>query len=97
MLLIIPLAIILTTFIKGIATYIHTVQMSSISHKVISKLQSEMFDKLMFIDLSYYGEANSGNLISRLINDANYLRAAIIKVSTGLIRDSLVIIFLIGN
>ena len=97
MLLIIPLAIILTTFIKGIATYIHTVQMSSISHKVISKLQSEMFDKLMFIDLSYYGEANSGNLISRLINDANYLRTAIIKVSTGIIRDSLVIIFLIGN
>lgn len=97
MLIIIPLAIIITTFVKGIATYIHTVQMNSISHKVISKLQTEMFTKLMFIDLSYYGDSNSGNLISRLINDTNYLRMAIIKTSTGLIKDTLVIVFLIAN
>ena len=97
MLIIIPLVIIITTFIKGVATYIHTVQMSSIAHKVISKLQTEMFTKLMFIDLSYYGDSNSGNLISRLINDTSYLRMAIIKTSAGLIKDTLVIIFLITN
>ena len=97
MLIIVPLAIIITTFIKGIATYIHTVQMNSVAHKVISKLQTEMFTKLMFINLSYYGDSNSGNLISRLINDTNYLRMAIIKTSTGLIKDTLVIIFLVAN
>ena len=97
MLIAIPLAIIITTFIKGIATYIHTVQMNSVAHKVISKLQTEMFTKLMFIDLSYYGDSNSGNLISRLINDTSYLRMAIIKTSAGLIKDTLVIIFLITN
>ena len=97
MLYLIPLAIIFTTLIKGIATYIHTVQMSSISHKIISKLQLEMFNKLMFIDLSYFGEIKSGNIISRLINDTNYVRMAIIKSTTGIIKDSFVIIFLIIN
>ncbi|PPR45055.1 MAG: Lipid A export ATP-binding/permease protein MsbA, partial [Alphaproteobacteria bacterium MarineAlpha5_Bin11] len=97
MLILIPLAIIITTFIKGVAVYLHNVKMSSIAHIVISKLQKEMFNKLMFIDLAYYGEAKSGSLISKLINDTNYLRMAIIKTVTGIIKDSLVIVFLVAN
>ena len=95
MLIILPLIIILTTFIKGIATYIHTVKIGSIAHEIISKLQMEMFNKLIYIDISYYGDAKSGTIISRLINDTNYLRNAIIKTSTGIIKDSLIIFFLI--
>ena len=47
MLYLIPIAIIITTMIKGLATYLHSFQMSKISHKIISTLQSEMFAKLM--------------------------------------------------
>ena len=79
MLVLIPLIIIISTFIKGVATYLHTVKIGFIAHKIISKLQLQMFNKLIFIDLAYYGEAKSGTLISRLINDTNYLRMAIIK------------------
>tara|TARA_B100001123_G_C15341480_1_gene1035145 strand:+ start:2399 stop:4162 length:1764 start_codon:yes stop_codon:yes gene_type:complete len=97
MLIIIPIAIILTTLAKGIATYIHTIKMNAIAHLVISKLQLAMFEKLMFIDMSYYGDAKSGNLISRLINDTNFLRLSIIKTITGVFKDTLIIIFLIAN
>tara|TARA_Y100000590_G_scaffold91872_1_gene103796 strand:- start:794 stop:2551 length:1758 start_codon:yes stop_codon:yes gene_type:complete len=97
MLIIIPLAVIVTTIIKGLATYIHTIKMSSIAHKVISEMQLKMFNKLMFVNLSYYVDSNSGNLISRLINDTNYLRIAIIKTITAIVKDSLVIIFLVIN
>ena len=97
MLIIIPLLIIFSTLIKGIATYIHTVKVGLIAHEIISKLQKQLFNKLMFIDLSYYGDASSGALISRLINDTNYVRMAIIKTTTGIIKDSLIIIFLITN
>ena len=91
MLIIIPLLIIFSTLIKGIATYIHTVKVGLIAHEIISKLQKQLFNKLMFIDLSYYGDASSGALISRLINDTNYVRMAIIKTTTGIIKDSLII------
>ncbi|PPR41238.1 MAG: Lipid A export ATP-binding/permease protein MsbA [Alphaproteobacteria bacterium MarineAlpha5_Bin12] len=97
MLIIIPLLIIFSTLIKGIATYIHTVKVGLIAHEIISKLQKQLFNKLMFIDLSYYGDASSGALISRLINDTNYVRMAIVKTTTGIIKDSLIIIFLITN
>ncbi len=97
MLIIIPIAIVITTLCKGIATYLHSFQMSKVAHKIIAILQSEMFSKLMFFNLKYFGDSKSGNLISRLINDTYFLRMAIVKTVTGVIKDFLIIIFLLGN
>ena len=97
MLLLIPLAIIITTAFKGLSTYWHFVAMSKVAYRVISTLQSEMFSKLMFFNLKFYSESKTGNLISRLINDTHFLRLSIVKSITGIIKEPLVIIFLIGN
>ena len=97
MLFLIPIAIILVTLIKGIATYTHSYQMSKVAHSIISKLQTQMFEKLMYLNLKFYNDSKSGNLISRLINDTYYLRLAIVKSVTGIIKDVLVIFFLLGN
>jgi len=97
MLFLIPVAIILVTLCKGLATYTHSYQMSKVAHSVIAKLQSEMFEKLMYLNLTYFNDSKSGNLISRLINDTYYLRMAIVKSVTAVIKDILVIIFLLGN
>ncbi len=97
MLFLIPIAIIIVTLCKGLATYTHSFQMSKVAHSVIAKLQTQMFEKLMYLNLKFYNESKSGNLISRLINDTYYLRMAIVKSVTGIIKDVLVIIFLLGN
>ena len=97
MLFLIPIAIVITTLCKGIATYLHSYQMSKVAHNIIAKLQSQMFNKLMFFNVSFFNESKSGNLISRLINDTYFLRMAIVKTVTGVIKDFLVIIFLMGN
>ncbi len=97
MLFLIPMAIIIVTLIKGVATYIHSYQMSKVAHKIIAKLQNQMFEKLMYLNLKFYNDSKSGNLISRLINDTYYLRTAIVKSVTAIIKDVLVIIFLLGN
>ncbi len=97
MLFLIPIAIIVVTLCKGIATYTHSYQMSKVAHSVIASLQNQMFEKLMYLNLTYYNDSKSGNLISRLINDTYYLRLAIVKSVTAVIKDILVIIFLLGN
>ncbi len=97
MLMLIPIAIIIVTLIKGLATYTHSYQMSKIAHAIIAKLQTQMFEKLMYLNMKFYNDSKSGNLISRLINDTYYLRLAIVKSVTGIIKDVLVIIFLLGN
>ena len=97
MLFLIPIAIIVVTLCKGLATYTHSYQMSKVAHSVIAKLQKQMFEKLMYLNLTYFNDSKSGNLISRLINDTYYLRMAIVKSVTAVIKDILVIIFLLGN
>ena len=97
MLFLIPLAIIITTMFKGIATYLHSFQMSKVAHSIIATLQHEMFEKLLFFNLKYFNDSKTGNLISRLINDTYFLRMAIVKSVTGVIKDVLVIIFLLAN
>ena len=97
MLFLIPFAIIIVTLCKGIATYTHSYQMSKVAHSVIAKLQTQMFEKLMYLNLTYFNDSKSGNLISRLVNDTYYLRMAIVKSVTAVIKDILVIIFLLGN
>ena len=90
MLVLIPIAIVITTLIKGLSTYIHSFQMSKVAHRVIAVLQSEMFQKLMFLNIKFFIESKTGNLISRLINDTYFLRMAIVKTVTGVIKDFLV-------
>tara|TARA_B100001540_G_scaffold76380_1_gene68908 strand:- start:94 stop:1530 length:1437 start_codon:yes stop_codon:yes gene_type:complete len=51
----------------------------------------------MFLNIKFFIESKTGNLISRLINDTYFLRMAIVKTVTGVIKDLLVIIFLLGN
>ncbi len=97
MLFLIPIAIIIVTLLKGLATYTHSYQMSKVAHATIAKLQTQMFEKLMYLNMQFYNDSKSGNLISRLINDTYYLRLAIVKSVTGVIKDVLVIIFLLGN
>ncbi len=97
MLFLIPIAIIFVTLCKGLATYTHSFQMSKVAHSVIAKLQTQMFEKLMYLNLTYFNDSKSGNLISRLINDTYYLRMAIVKSVTAVIKDILVIIFLLCN
>ena len=83
MLFLIPLAIIIATLCKGLATYTHSFQMSKVAHTVIASLQFKMFEKLMFLNLKFFNDSKSGNLISRLINDTYFLRMAIVKSVTG--------------
>ena len=97
MLFLIPIAIIIVTLCKGLATYTHSYQMSKVAHSIIAKLQTQMFEKLMYLNMKFYNDSKSGNLISRLINDTYYLRLAIVKSVTGIIKDVLVIIFLLCN
>ena len=59
MLLLIPIAIILVTLCKGLATYTHSYQMSKVAHSVIAKLQTQMFEKLMYLNLTYFNDSKS--------------------------------------
>ncbi|MBT3931024.1 MAG: ABC transporter ATP-binding protein [Rhodospirillaceae bacterium] len=91
-----PLAIILVTFIKGIASYGQSVLSQSVALRVINAIQKAMFAHLMAADLQAHHETSTGKLISRFTNDVNLMRDALSRTLTAMARDFVTAAALIG-
>jgi subfamily B ATP-binding cassette protein MsbA len=94
MLIAIPLAVLAITVIKGAATYGQSVLMAWVGQRIIADLQARLFAHLMRLDLAFFHDTASGKLISRLTNDVNAMRNAVSNSLTGLVKDSLTLVFL---
>lgn len=94
---IIPLgAMIFGAFIvKGIATYLHTIKMNKISQSVVADIQNDIFAHFMTLDLKFFHKYPSGELVSRVTNDVNVMRTAIVDSMTGIGSNVLTLIFLL--
>ncbi|MFP4313909.1 MAG: ABC transporter ATP-binding protein [Alphaproteobacteria bacterium] len=83
-------------FVRGIATYLHTIIMNKIGQSIVADIQKSLFDKFMGMDLAFFHANPSGQLISRVINDVNVMRVAVSDSLTGLGKSTLTLIFLIA-
>ena len=96
LLYIIPAAIILLAFLKGVAAYGQAVLMTTIGQRIVADIQRGLFARLMRADLTYFHANPTGTLISRFINDANLLRATATNVLAGIGKEALTAIFLVA-
>jgi subfamily B ATP-binding cassette protein MsbA len=96
MLLLIPLAVIAAAVIKGTATYAQAVLLNHVGQRIIADLQVKLFAHLMHADLQFFHDNPTGKLISRVTNDVNLMRAAVTQALTGIAKDALTVIFLVG-
>jgi subfamily B ATP-binding cassette protein MsbA len=96
MLMLVPLAIIIVTLIKGVADYGQSVLMALVGQGVVSDIQKDMFAHLMTSDIAFFHANASGHLISRVTSDVGLLFQAVTKVLTGFIKDALTLVFLVG-
>ncbi|HCH57881.1 MAG TPA: ABC transporter permease [Rhodospirillaceae bacterium] len=94
MLYLLPAAIIGLAIISGMAGYFEAINMEIIGHRMVANLQTSMYRGVIRADLQFFHDNSVGNLISRFINDANLLRYSMAKALTGLVKDSLLVIFL---
>jgi subfamily B ATP-binding cassette protein MsbA len=92
----IPLAFLAISIIKGFGSYGQTVLMNRVGLRVVTTLQSQMFDRVVHADLAFLQGDATGKLISRFTNDVNFLREAVIKTVTGSVRDLLTVVVLVG-
>jgi len=92
----IPLAFLAISIVKGFGSYGQTVLMNRVGLRVVTTLQSQMFDRIVRADLAFLQGDATGKLISRFTNDVNFLREAVIKTVTGSVRDLLTVVVLVG-
>ncbi|MGF1624888.1 MAG: ABC transporter transmembrane domain-containing protein, partial [Alphaproteobacteria bacterium] len=96
LLLIIPVAVILVTLAKGLASYGQSVIVQSVAFKVISALQRAMFGHLMRADTLSFQATATGKLVARFTVDVFIMRDGMSKAMTGLVRDLLTVAILVG-
>lgn len=93
---IMPVTILLVTFIKGMASYGQSVLSQSVALKVINAIQKAMFAHLMRSDLKAHHLTTTGKLISRFTNDVNLMRDALSRTLTAMARDFVTAAALVG-
>src|SRR5580765_3172291 len=96
LLLILAATALALALVKGLADYADSVLMSRVGLRVITDVQNRLYARLIRADIAYFNAQPSGVLISRLISDVWLLRSAAANVLTGIGRDAVTIVFLVG-
>lgn len=82
--------------LRGFATYEHTIIMNRVGQTIVATIQSDLFARFLGLDLKFFQDNPSGQLISRVVNDVNVMRAAVTDGITGIAKNLLTLIFLVG-
>jgi subfamily B ATP-binding cassette protein MsbA len=96
MMRLVPIVIILIFLVRGIATFVGTYAINWVGNKLVLDLRDEMFRKLLSLPTRYYDDHATGSLISKLTFDVTQVTNAATTVVTIAIRDSIVVIGLLG-
>ncbi len=91
-----PPVIMLFALLKGIALFAQTVMVNALSLRVSTDLQKDMARTLIEADLQTVSREPAGVFMSRIMNDLNLVREALVRLANNLVRDSLTIVVLIG-
>ena len=96
LLLPISVAVILTFAVKGLANYGQAVLMSFVGLRIVTDTQHRLYAHLMQLELGFFHDSPTGNLLSRFTIDINMMRNAVSNALTGFGKDFLTLIFLVG-
>ncbi|HQS59256.1 MAG: lipid A export permease/ATP-binding protein MsbA [Gallionellales bacterium 35-53-114] len=92
----VPVFILLIFLVRGIASFVSAYTIGWVGDKVVMDLRNEMFRKLMTLHTRYYDDHATGQLISKFTFDVTRVTEAATNVVTVTIRDSIIIIGLMG-
>ncbi len=93
-----PLAFaILGCFVlNGFATYAHVIMLNKVSQGVVASIQREVFAHFIHLDLAFFMRQPSADLVSRVTNDVNMMRMAMVESLTNVGKNVLTLILLVA-
>ena len=92
----VPLLLILIAVGRGIANFTAEYSMAWVARRVIFNIRDEMFARLVYLPSGFYDANSSGMLISKVIYDVEQVANASTQSLTTLVKDSLMVVFLLG-
>ena len=96
MLVPIALAVVAVMVGGGFANFGQAVLMNWVGLRIVADLQRQVFAHVIDLDLAYFQRTPTGRLIANLTNDANLVRQATSQTLTGMVKETLTVIFLVA-
>src|SRR5215468_5491575 len=87
---------VILLFIKGVATYGHTVIMSQISNAILATNQRQLFAKLMRESIGFFSERHSSEFLARLTAGAKSITDVLNMLINAIGRDLLMLLAMVA-
>jgi len=84
-------------FISATTNYLQRITTNHIALSAVAEMQTDMFDASLDVDLAAFSAEPSGTLISRFVSDVGIVSGGLIRVIGNLVRDVLVVIFVVAG
>ena len=91
-----PGIILVIFFVRGVASFLGSYAIYWVGTKLVMDFRAEMFSKLLSLPTRYYDDHATGTLISKLTYDVTQVTDAATSVVTVTVRDSIIIVGLLG-
>ena len=87
--------IVLISIVKAFAVYRQIQVVNKLVFSIIEEIQYKMTSKLIEADLSLITSQPPGHFVSRIVNDLNLIRDALVRVANSFVKDSLTLIAMV--
>lgn len=94
--LILPLAIIIVFFFRGVCRFTQDFYIRTAGQLAVQDIRNDIYRKNMGLSLRFFNKHPTGVLMSRTLNDVNQMQDAVANIVTGLLRDGVTAIGLLG-
>jgi subfamily B ATP-binding cassette protein MsbA len=79
------LALVLLFVVMAIGSFLQTYLLGVVGERIVARLRSELFARLVTLSLDFYGQKRVGELISRLSSDVTQVRTMLTQTITNLL------------
>ncbi|CAK0746279.1 ABC transporter permease [Gammaproteobacteria bacterium] len=93
---ILPMYLVCAYLIKGVGTFSQEYTMSFVGQDIIRKLRDRLLFHLLHLDLTFFHQYHSGELISRITSDIGRVQGAVSSNLASLLREGLIAVTLLG-
>ncbi|MBI1820798.1 MAG: lipid A export permease/ATP-binding protein MsbA [Nitrospirae bacterium] len=94
LLMVVPLAVLATSFFKGIFSYGQSYMMNYVGNKVIMDLRGKVYHHILQMPLGFHNRTASGQLMSNVMNDVGLMQSALSIAVKDVFQQTLTIIAL---
>ncbi len=91
-----PIFLLIIFFVRGVASFVGTFAIGWVGNKLVMDLREVMFSKMLSLPTRFYDDHSTGQLISKLTFDVTQVTAAATNVVTVTLRDTIIVIGLMG-